>query len=130
MYIQKDNVLEAPNLSSGANYGLDPISREALGRHARQVEMLRFLPQAIKAVFNWLVRWNERIVLDRELRAMPDYLLKDIGIERDQISAVASYKLRREDLTLSPTGSQVVAGGFKPVAAANEDKETNKPLAA
>ncbi len=121
MTIQNDNVLEVPNLSSSAGPVLDPISRAALGRHARQVEMLRFLhkatkflSQSIKAVFGWLVRWNERVILDRELRSLSDYLLKDIGIERDQVSAVVNNKLRREDLALSPTGSHDAPGGFGP----------------
>ncbi len=137
MTIQNDNVLEVPNLSSSAGRGLDPISREALGRHARQVEMLRFLhkatkflSQSIKAVFGWLAHWNERVILDRELRSMPDYLLRDIGIERDQVSAVVNNKLRREDLALSPTGSHDAPGGFGPAEAVNEDKDTEKPLAA
>ncbi len=130
MTIHNDNVLKAPNLSSSADRGLDPISREALGRHARQVEMLRFLRNAIKAVFVWLARWNERIILDRELRSMPDYLLRDIGIRRDQVSAVVNNKLRREDLVLSPTGSQVLPSAVKAAEAVNEDKDSEKPLAA
>ena len=137
MTIQNDNVLEVPNLSSSVGRVLDPISRAALGRHARQVEMLRFLHKAtkflfksIKAGIGWLVRWNERVILDRELRSLPDYLLKDIGIERHQVSAVVNNWLRREDLLLSPTGSQVVPDGFGPAEAVNEDKDTEKPLAA
>lgn len=137
MTIQNDNVLEVPNLYSSAGRLMDPLSRAALGRHARQVEMLRFihkatkfLSKATKAAFVWLARLNERVILDRELRSMPDYLLKDIGIERSQISAVVNNKLRREDLVLSPTGSQVVAGDFKAVEAVYADKDTEKPLAA
>jgi hypothetical protein len=61
---------------------------------------------------------------------MPDYLLRDIGIERGQVSAVVNNKLRREDLALSPTGSHDAPGGFGPAEAVNEDKDTEKPLAA
>ncbi|MEE9317179.1 MAG: DUF1127 domain-containing protein [Rhodospirillales bacterium] len=137
MTIQNDNVLEVPNLSRRAGRVLDPISRAALGRHARQVEMLRFLhkatkflSQSIKAVFGWLDRWNERVILDRELRSLPDYLLRDIGIQRHQISAVVNNKLRREDLVLSPIGSQVRPSAVKAAEAVNEDKDSEKPLAA
>ena len=137
MTIQNDNVLEVPNLSSSAGRVLDPISRAALGRDARQVEMLRFLhkatkflSQSIKAVFGWLAHWNERVILDRELRSMPDYLLRDIGIRRDQVSAVVNNKLRREDLVLSPTGSKVLTSAVKAAEAVNEDKDSEKPLAA
>ncbi len=137
MTIQNDNVLEVPNLSSSAGRVLDPISRAALGRHARQVEMLRFLhkatkflSQSTKAVFGWLAHWNERVILDRELRSLPDYLLRDIGIQRHQISAVVNNKLRREDLVLSPIGSQVRPSAVKAAEAVNEDKDSEKPLAA
>ncbi len=137
MTIQNDNVLEVLNQSSSADRVLDPISRAALSRHARQVEMLRFLhkatkflSKAIKAVSGWLAGWNERAILDRELRSLPDYLLKDIGIVRGQVSAVVNNKLRREDLALSPTGSHDAPGGFGPAEAVNEDKDTEKPLAA
>lgn len=137
MTIQNDNVLEVPNLYSSTGRLMDPISRAALGRHARQVEMLRFLHKAtkflfkaIKAVSGWLAGWNKRVILDRELRSLPDYLLRDIGIERSQVSAVVNNKLRREDLALGPTGSHDAPGGFGPAEAVNEDKNTEKPLAA
>ncbi|MBL4690987.1 MAG: DUF1127 domain-containing protein [Rhodospirillales bacterium] len=41
----------------------------------------------------------------RHLADLPDYLLKDIGISRDRIESLVSGALRRDSLSLSPTGS-------------------------
>ncbi len=79
-----------------------------------------------------IVRWNHRHTLSRRLHGSPDYLLKDIGIQRDQISAIVSGSLRCEPLALSPAGSQSspVFRGVTPSTAENTDSEPNRLLAA
>ena len=78
-----------------------------------------------------IVRWNHRHALSRRLHESPDYLLKDIGIQRDQITTI-SGSLRREPLALSPAGSQSspVFRGVTPSPAENTDSEPNRLLAA
>ena len=43
---------------------------------------------ALKQVAADLRKWNDRRLARRELRAMPDHLLADMGIERGQIDEV------------------------------------------
>jgi len=45
----------------------------------------RFRPGALSRTWTALRSWNNRRVAIRELSAMPDALLRDIGIERYQI---------------------------------------------
>ena len=114
--------------------GVDPLSARVLASHARQKEMARFLGHAGQGLFRvlrWLVKpltnWHRRNVLYGDLQALPDYLLKDIGFTRDEITAVVYHQLRRQPLSLSPTGSQpasTVSG------TENENREQKKPLAA
>ena len=78
-----------------------------------------------------IVRWNHRHALSRRLHESPDYLLKDIGIQRDQITTI-SGSLRRAPLALSPAGSQSspVFRGVTPSPAENTASEPNRLLAA
>lgn len=104
----------------------DPLSTRMMASYTRQVEMARFLRHAFGTVRDWLITWNRRGDLNRALETMPDYLLKDIGIRRDQIDAVAAGRLRREAAPLNPAGVQAA-----PAFAAAEDKvDPVKPLAA
>ena len=79
-----------------------------------------------------IVRWTHRHALSRRLHESPDNLLKDIGIQRNQISAIVSGSLRREPLALSPAGSQSspVFWGVTPSPAENTASEPNRLLAA
>ncbi len=61
---------------------------------------------AFTSAFKAVVRWNERHAQRRHLQELPDYMLKDMGIRRDQIDAIISGNLRRDPLALSPTGGQ------------------------
>ena len=66
----------------------------------------RYDENVFTRAFKAVVRWNERHVQRRHLQELPDYLLKDMGIRRDQIDAIVSGNLRRDPLALSPTGNQ------------------------
>ena len=116
-----------------ANQQLDPLTRAALGRVARQVEIIRFVHQigkwfgrAVLGLIQPIADWNRRNALYRELEALPEYLLKDIGFSRDQIPAVVNNELRREDLALSPTSHETAFN----LAAANSEKNAERRLAA
>ncbi len=104
----------------------DPLSTRVMASYTRQVQMARFLRRVFGTVTDWLAAWNQHGVLNRRLNAMPDYLLKDIGIRRDQIDAVTAGRLVREIAPLSPAGAQA-----EPAFAAAEDENAPvKPLAA
>ena len=131
MQNQNDNASTVNVSPANGDRRIDPFSAQVLARHARQVEMARFvrllgkwLSQAVLGLTKSIAEWNRRNMLYRELQELPDYLLSDIGFSREQIPAVVNNELRREDFALSPTASQTVAG----LAADNED--TEKPLAA
>ena len=105
---------------------IDPFRARVLASYTRQVEMARFLRAAFGTVRDWLAAWNRRGGLIRELNAKPDYILKDIGIRRDQIDAVASGRLKRETAPIRP----VVVPAPSTVAGAKVDDQPVKPLAA
>ncbi len=104
----------------------DPLSTRIMTSYTRQVEMARFLRRAFGTVRNWFTAWNGRNNLTYRLNSMPDYLLEDIGIRRDQISAVAAGRLAREMAPLSPAVVQAAST----VAGAKDDDLSVKPLAA
>jgi len=97
---------------------LDPLTLETLAHNKRQVEIALFISSAFKKVVDGIAAWYRGNVLARDLNAMPDYILKDIGIRRDQINAVVEGKLVRKTAPETP------------VAVATDDKVDNHPLAA
>jgi uncharacterized protein YjiS (DUF1127 family) len=109
---------------------LDPLSAEVMAQNARQIEMALFLlntveeiGDGIKKVIAGIAAWYRSAQLSRELHAMPDYILKDIGISRDQIDAVATGKLVRETTQPRPANVQ-------PAEAVTDDNDVDRPLAA
>jgi len=56
--------------------------------------MARFFGQIARMLIKPFVGWNRRMTLSRDLNAMPDYLLRDIGIRREQIPALVALDLR------------------------------------
>jgi len=89
------------------------MQQRELGRLiAAPVVWLVKLGRLIAAPVVWLVkavvRWNERNILRRRLQEMPDYMLKDIGIRRDQIEMLCHIGKGRDNDSLypgSPDGS-------------------------
>ena len=77
---------------------VDPLAAANRARVLRARE-LRHLFILFAAPVVWLVkavvRWNERYTLRQRLQKLPDHMLKDIGISRDQIDAVVSGSLKR-----------------------------------
>ena len=134
MQIQNDNLANAAVLAVNAPRRIDPLSASVLGRYARQKEMARFIRKAVPVFvqgFQWLAKpflnWHRRNVLYSDLQALPDYLLKDIGFTRDEITAVVYHQLRRQPLSLSPTRGQP---DFAVSGTENENRKEEKPLAA
>ncbi len=111
-----------------------PIERYAIDagmRHARRLRS-QHLSVLLTGLVKKIVGWNQRHALRRRLHELPDYLLKDIGIERDQIGAIVSRSLRRDPLALSPAGSQSAPAfqGVSAPVAKNSNSEPDRQLAA
>ena len=111
-----------------------PIERFAIDAGIRRAHLLRsqYLAALLSGLVKKIVGWNREYARQRRLDNMPDYLLKDIGIERDQAGAIVSEGLRSEPLALSPSGSQS-APAFQGVPAAvaeNSNSEPDRLLAA
>jgi len=87
----------------------DPLSASVIVHYMRQVELANFA----QGLYQTLRGWSSRKILSRDLNAMPDYLLRDIGIRREQIPALVAGELRRGSLGLSPTGNQSAPAFYK-----------------
>ncbi len=74
---------------------VDPLAIANRARVLRARELRRLLIAAVTWSVNAIVRWNTRHGQRRHLSDLSDYLLRDIGIRRDQIVAVVSGSLKR-----------------------------------
>ena len=74
---------------------VDPLAIVNRARDLRSRELRRLFIAAVAWTVNAVARWNTRHGQRRHLSDLPDYLLRDIGIRRDQIDAVVSGSLKR-----------------------------------
>ncbi len=137
MQIQNDNNGNEDVLAVNAPRRIDPLSAGILGHYARQKEMARFIRKAVPVFVQgvqWLVKpflnWHRRNVLYSDLQALPDYLLKDIGFTRYEITAVVYNELSRQPLSLSPARVQPASSVSGVSGTENENRKEEKPLAA
>ena len=100
----------------------DPFSLSVITENVRLIELTMFFGKAVRSLIKAVQDWNSRNKLNRELSTMPDYLLWDIGIRREQIPSVVAGKIEKGFLGLNPTGDQ-----FAPVLYKDKD---DTPLAA
>ena len=91
----------------------DPLSASVIVHYMRQVELVNFIRMVAQGLYQTLRGWSSRKILSRDLNAMPDYLLRDIGIRCEQIPALVAGELRRGSLGLSPTGNQSAPAFYK-----------------
>ena len=61
----------------------------------RSRELRRLFVAAVAWTVNAVARWNTRHGQRRHLSDLPDHLLRDIGVRRDQINAMVSGNLKR-----------------------------------
>ena len=111
-----------------------PVDYRAIEANLRRARQLRseFLAAVLERVVKAFIRWNQRYALNHRLQALPDYLLKDIGISRGQIPALVSGALKRQ---ASPLAEAVSQGSLsfldaKKRRAGNTAPDTEKALAA
>ena len=114
---------------------MDPLSVEIMARRARQEAILRALAAIGRAVAAAVGGFFRRRALYRELATMPDHLLNDIGLRRDQVEAVVFGGLKREPsvLELAMATGSIRFFDAKPAAPATASAGTAKtgaPLAA
>ncbi len=111
-----------------------PGDQEAIDAATLRARQLRgeFFAGALERVVEAFIRWNRRHALNHRLQAMPDYLLKDIGICRGQIPAVVSGALKRQASPLAEAVSQGSLSffGARERPAENTAPDTEKSLAA
>ncbi len=111
-----------------------PVDQEVIEAAIRRAHQLRsdFFAAALQRLVKAFIRWNQRNALNHRLQALPDYLLKDIGIGRGQIPAVVSGARKRQ---ASPLAEAVSQGSLsfldaKKRRAGNTGPDTEKALAA
>ncbi len=74
---------------------VDPFATANRARVLRSRELRRLFIAAVDWTVNAVLRWNTRHGQRRHLNDLPDHLLRDIGIRRDQINAMVSGSLKR-----------------------------------
>ncbi len=74
---------------------LDTLTKANRASVLRSREMRRLFIAAVAWTVNAVGRWNTRHGQRRHLSDLPDYLLRDIGIRRDQINAMVFGSLKR-----------------------------------
>jgi len=57
------------------------------------IRILKVFFNSAVFLFKAIKKWNYRLDQKRELSTMPDYLLLDIGVRRDEISGVINGKV-------------------------------------
>jgi uncharacterized protein YjiS (DUF1127 family) len=121
----KNSTAKVIDLNAGKAQQTDPLSASVIARFARQAEALNFIRTAVQGLARLVSGWNSRHTLTRDLNAMPDYLLRDIGVRRDEIPALISGDLQRGSLDVSPTGNQSAPAFYE-----DKDDKDGTPLAA
>lgn len=79
---------------------VSPAEIDASIARARQLRS-EFISGVAHELTRALVRRYRRRKITRHLRDLPDYLLRDIGIERRQIPLLAAVKLERQPSALA-----------------------------
>ena len=74
---------------------VDPLAIANRASVLRSRELRRLFIAAVAWTVNAVARWNTRHGQRRHLSDLPDHLLRDIGIRRDQINAMVSGSLKR-----------------------------------
>ncbi len=117
-------------------YDFQPeITRSDIDAGIRRAHLLRSqfiaaaLSRALRKSIEAVTAWNRQYNQARHLVNLPDYLLKDMGIQRHQIESLVSGALSRDPLSLSPAASPSSSPAFWRGAArrgesANENDET------
>ena len=110
---QKNTATKVIEFSDDKIRKTDPLSTSVLTENGRLIELSMFIGTAVRNLVKAVQDWNSRKNLTRELSTMPDYLLWDIGIRREQISSVVAGKIEEGSLSLNATGDQFAPVFYK-----------------
>ncbi len=109
---------------------VDPSAIANRARVLRARELRRLFIAAVAWTVNAVARWNTRHAQRRRLSGLPDYLLRDIGLRRDQIDAVVSGSLKRRPSKLETAAAAVSIVGDRASQGKRADTDAEKLLAA
>ena len=109
---------------------VDPFAIANRARDLRARELRRLFIAAVAWTVNAVARWITRHAQRRHLSDLSDYLLRDIGIRRDQIDPVVSGSLKRGPSKLETAAAAVSIIGDRASLRKNADTDAEKPLAA
>ncbi|MGH6661633.1 MAG: DUF1127 domain-containing protein [Rhodospirillales bacterium] len=100
----------------------------ARGRQLRSRYLAERAQGLAEALTRALVRHYRGREIGRYLEDLPDYLLKDVGIQREQIQAVAAGKLRRPTSSLADAVRQRFGNifGTQPAAVVSEANDRRR----
>ncbi len=84
--------------------------------------LIRGIVDAVQQGTEALQRWHRRRVTYRELLALNDHLLHDIGLHRDQIPAAVEESLRNEPGPAAKPQAYVATVAGRQSDAANDDR--------
>lgn len=110
---QKDTTTKVIDFTANTAQKTDPLTQSVMAEYMRLMDLTKVFSKAVRGLIKAVQGWNSRRNLTRELSTMPDYLLSDIGIRRDQIPGVVSGKIVSGSLSLSPTGDQSAPAFYK-----------------
>ena len=96
MFNKKNLPMETINFSSSKNPVGDVLSSKAIIDNTRIIKISKATGKIIKSFIIYLTEFTYRNNMRRELNTMPDYLLLDIGVQRDQINGIVSGHIVRE----------------------------------
>ena len=85
-------------------------------------DLIRGIVGAVRQGAEALQRWHRRRVTYRELMALDDRLLRDIGLRRDQIPAAVEGLWRNESNPVAKRQAYVATVAGRPSDAANDDR--------
>ena len=109
---------------------VDPFAIANRARDLRARELRRLFIAAVAWTVDAASRWNRRHGQRRRLGDLPDYLLRDIGLRRDQIDAVVSGSIERRPSKLEPAAAAVRMIGDRASPRKHADTDAERPLAA
>ncbi len=116
---------------------VDPLAISNRARVLRSRELRRLFIAAVAWIVNAVARWNTRHAQRRRisetrrlLSDLPDHLLRDIGLRRDQIDAMVSGSLKRGTSKLETATAAVSIMGDRASPRKRADTDAERPLAA
>lgn len=116
------------HLIPGTNISMDDLHRyQLVGRQlqaramgAAFASLFKTLRSSLSGIARHFRQANQQAAARRELAAMDDHLLQDIGIRRENIPAAVAGLLARETLSLEAAGRPVAEAARAPIPACNE----------